>query len=204
MITPQQEKVLALAGVFQAAQLVDDLSRTGHVEESELNTAVYSLTQLQADSTEAVFGQIRHLRLGLNSMIRYLEKNNADKTGLSYVMSILHVQKLLLKNHDMLAVIRTRIEQADHQIKHFGLTGENTIANIASIYTDTISTFNFRIKVTGNVDYLRQDRIANQVRVLLFSGIRSAVLWQQKKGSRFDFIFKRKLLIQTAHELLDR
>ena len=56
--------------------------------------------------------------------------------------------------------------------------------------------------MTGDQGYLQQARIANQVRALLLAGIRSATLWRQVGGSRWQLIFQRKKLAQTVDRLL--
>ena len=94
-------------------------------------------------------------------------------------------------------VIANRLDQAANQLEHFPSNHDNVVANLADIYTDTISTFRFRIQVTGDHNYLTQQRIANQIRVLLFSGIRAAMLWKQFGGSRLHLLFYRKRLLNA-------
>ncbi len=81
------------------------------------------------------------------------------------------------------------------------MTHENVIAGLADIYTDTISTFSFRIQVMGEYQFLQQTRIANQIRTLLFAGVRSAVLWRQLGGNRLKAIYQRTAILETARSL---
>ena len=104
----------------------------------------------------------------------------------------------------MLEVIGVRIEKSQQQAQHFSLIHENVIAGLSDIYTDTISTFSFRIQVLGEYQYLQQARIANQIRALLFAGIRAAVLWRQLGGSRLKIIFKRRQLLNMVSDLLEQ
>ena len=102
----------------------------------------------------------------------------------------------------MLATVGKRLDKAIHQVEHFGSTHDNVIANLADIYTNTLSTFKFRIQVSGDFNYLQQTRISNQIRALLFAGIRSSMLWRQLGGKRWQVIFSRKRLSSEADLLL--
>ncbi len=195
----------ALAGVFQAAALVEQLAKTGYIPSAPFNSSIETLFVQNPDSTLAVFnGDISNIEHGLKVMADLLHhhQNREYPDTLRYVLGILHLQKKLSGNKDMQGLVGQRLEQARHQADHFGVTHDNVIANLASIYTDTLSTFRFRIQVVGDFTYLQQDRIASQVRALLFAGVRSATLWRQVGGTRLQMILGRKRLATTADALL--
>lgn len=198
------DSVIALAGVFQSATLVQQLAKTGHVPNEEFATAVNSLFEQNPQNINDVYGDIKCLHTGLSVLIDTLKRKTSQDSNeaVRYVMGIIHLQRKLMKRNDMLNIIGTRLEQSKKQSEHFEPTHDNVIASLADIYTETISTFSFRIQVTGDYNYLQQKRIANQIRVLLFSGIRSAILWKQMGGSRLHVVLKRKGIIHTAEELL--
>ncbi len=196
---------LALAGVFQAAALVEQLAKTGYIPSEPQLASVGSLLEQNPTSTLSVYGgDTKNLELGLKVMsdILHHHQNRDYPDTLRYVLGILHLQKKMMKRKDMLELIGTRLEQSARQAEHFGITHENVLSNIGSLYSDTISTFKFRIQVTGDFSYLQQTRVANQVRALLFAGIRSATLWRQVGGKRTHVIFGRKRLSSTADEIL--
>jgi len=179
------DSVIALAGVFQSATLVQQLAKTGHVPNEEFATAVNSLFEQNPQNIDDVYGGVKCLHTGLSALIDTLKRKTSqdNNEAVRYVMGVIHLQRKLMKRNDMLNIISTRLEQSKKQSEHFEPTHENVIASLADIYTETISTFSFRIQVTGDYNYLQQKRIANQIRVLLFSGIRSAILWKQMGGS---------------------
>ena len=197
--------VISLAGICQATHLVDQLAKTGYLKTEEFEVAVKSLCNQNPDSTESVFGSAAKLRLGLENLIELLNNHRAPKNTyvLRYVLGVIHLQKRLMRNREMLEIIGTRIETANRQAEHFGISHDNVIANIAEIYTDTISKLPYRIQVSGDHNYLQQQRVANQVRVLLFAGIRATMLWRQNTGSRWQLLFYRKQIAETAQSLLD-
>ncbi|TQV73569.1 high frequency lysogenization protein HflD [Exilibacterium tricleocarpae] len=195
---------IALAGVFQAAALVEQLAKTGYLPTDPYRTCIESLFALNPASTEAVFGGRGNLELGLKVLSDLLQQNRSREHShtLRYVLGILHLQKKLGKQNDMLNIISSRLKQAEQQAEHFSSTHDNVIANLADVYTDTISTFRFRIQVMGDYNYLQQSRIANQVRALLFAGVRAATLWRQVGGNRIQLVLQRRRLFQTADALL--
>ncbi len=195
-------QTIALAAMFQFAGGVGQLAKTGHIKSEEFEVAVKSLfNQNPADALD-VYGGLINLEEGLSFLIANLSrspKRNGD--CIRYVMGILHLQKQLTKNQAMLEVIANRLDKSRLQLEHFEPTHENVIAGLADIYTDTISTFSFRIQVMGEYQYLQQTRIANQIRTLLFAGVRSAVLWRQFGGNRLKAIYQRTSILATAKSL---
>tara|TARA_B100000809_G_C15088850_1_gene512449 strand:+ start:858 stop:1532 length:675 start_codon:yes stop_codon:yes gene_type:complete len=199
-----REITLALAGVFQSAALVERLAKTGCATPAPFKASIESLFQMNPDSTESVYGGINNMELGLSVLADVLHhhKNNDYRESLRYVMGVLHLQKKLSSNNTMLATVGKRLDKATHQVEHFGSIHDNVIANLADIYTNTLSTFKFRIQVSGDFNYLQQTRISNQIRALLFAGIRSSMLWRQLGGKRWQVIFSRKRLSSEADLLL--
>ncbi|MBR9912340.1 MAG: high frequency lysogenization protein HflD [Gammaproteobacteria bacterium] len=200
-----EDQAIALAGVFQAAALVEQLAKTGYLPSAPLGTCMNGLFNQNPASTLDVFGNdLANIELGLKVMSDLLshQQSRDYPNTLRYVLGILHLQKKLLGRQDMLAVIGKRLQQSAQQAEHFGIAHENVMARTAAIYSDTVSTFKFRIQVSGDFSYLQQTRVANQVRSLLLSGIRAATLWRQRGGSRLQVIFQRKKLAVCADDLL--
>jgi len=214
-----RNQVIALAGVAQAAALVDKLARTGSDDSEAFNTLVHGLLETNPASTESVFIDRHHLRLGLNALRQILQQGNTPQTDnseyynysevLRYTLSMVHLERKLTGNKEMLATVGKRLEQVKRQVELFhtndGVSpyrNENVISNIASIYAETVSTFRFRIQVNGNPSHLQQELIVHKIRCLLLCGIRSAVLWKQMGGGRFTILFNRKKHADMAAELL--
>lgn len=201
------DQTLALAGVFQAANLVQQIAHSGQCHESSLETCIRSLFATNPDSTLDVYGgELTDIREGLVTLSSVLSQQSKqqDIEVLRYVLNLVHLESRLNRRPDMLDVIGSRIDQARHTASHFGYTHSNLISNLASVYTDTISTFRQRIQVSGNQAVLQQDENAARVRALLLAGIRSAVLWRQTGGRRWQLIFSRRKVIQHARELADK
>lgn len=200
------DQTLALAGVFQAAALVQQVAHTGQCAESSFETSMRSLFATDPDSTLGVFGELKDLREGLSTLASVLSEQNRkqDIEILRYALNLLHLESKLNRRSDMLEVIGSRIDQARHTAQHFGYSHGNLVANLASIYTDTISTFRMRIQVTGDPGILQREDNAARIRALLLAGIRSAVLWRQCGGRRWQLVFTRRKVTATARELAEQ
>lgn len=200
------EQAMALAGLLQAVTLVDQLAKTGQAHPQSFRSSLSSVLSLNPGSTEEVFGGIENLQLGLQQlrdMLRHRPQPNGPQI-MRYALALLHLQNRMRKDQAMSTVIGDRIEQALRQGQHFGdQLHENVIANLAGIYQDTFSKLNYRIQVIGDAGYLQQTHIANKIRALLLAGIRSAALWRQLGGSRWQLFFKRRKLLREAEALLN-
>jgi high frequency lysogenization protein len=200
-----ENQVMALAGIAQAAALASQIAREGSCDKDAMAGTVHSILMLDSDNCEHIFLDRKHLQLGLKTLRDTFERDGtAGGDILRYCASMLHLQSRVAKNRGMLESIGSRIQQIQKQVSINGSeTHSNIINSIAGLYTDTISTFRFRIQVNGNPQYLQQDNIANQIRTVLLGGIRAVTLWRQMGGSRLDFILKRKAIYKTTLALLE-
>ncbi|WP_097461179.1 high frequency lysogenization protein HflD [Mangrovitalea sediminis] len=199
----QEDRTVALAGVFQAAALVHQIAHRGTCPEATMDSSLMSLFVTNPQSTIDVFGDYYGIRLGLQEMGEVLDRQTSHKDIeiLRYSLNLVHLSGRLRRRKDMLDLIGKRIEQARHTADHFGYTHSNTLSNLASVYLDSISTFSQRIQVTGNPSHLRVDSNAVKIRALLLAGIRSAILWHQTGGRRWQLVFGRQRYIKSARQL---
>jgi high frequency lysogenization protein len=199
-----RDKTLALAGVFQCATLVQQLATKGTVDLHDLSTCISSTLELNPLTTQSVYGKLDNLRTGLYTLIQYLGEQTVqrDPNIARYVISLLHLERKLRKRKAMLETISEGIQRAKKQSEIFGITHDNVIANLAGIYAETVSTIPPKIMVTGDSSVLSNPDNANKIRAILLAGIRSAVLWSQLGGTRWQILFKRRGFIQQAQTLL--
>ncbi|EAT13391.1 high frequency lysogenization protein HflD [Bermanella marisrubri] len=197
---------IALAGLFQAAHLVEQLAKTGQANENDFRTCIESLFQTNPNSIEDIYGGCKsNVKLGFKE-VRFLT-DGKQRTGSSpdvmrYALGILHLEKKLRKNRAMMAKMSGGIEQAKRQLDHFHSNHENLIANLSGLYQETLSTFRFRIHVTGNAQHLRNPATANKIRALLLCAVRSAILWRQMGGRRWQFLFQRNKINKATQQAL--
>lgn len=203
-LTRLHHRTLALAGVIQAAVLVDRVARSGQVDPAAFNAVIHSLFSFDPESPVAVFGSVYNLRPGLQALERILSGDGRAEyqQPIRYAMGILHLQKKLAAEPEMQAVIRSRLQHAEKKLEHFTQDINDISTSIAAIYQDTISHFKYRIQVTGSHQQLQDSNNANKIRALLLAAIRSAVLWRQLGGHRYQLLLSRAALLRTTRELL--
>jgi high frequency lysogenization protein len=206
-ITLQQQRVLALAGITQSAALVYQLALQGSVESDSYHTSIESILITSPESTMAVFGGDKarqNLQLGLITLQQIITRDmpTGQRDIIRYVQGLIHLQARLAKQPQMLQLIAERLTHIRQQAQLFHTTHENVVASIADLYSNTLSTFRFRIQVTGNPLYLNSSYNANKVRTLLMAGIRSVTLWRQMGGSLWKLLFFRSQLQQDITALL--
>lgn len=210
-----KDQTITLAAICQAANLVQQVSRTGRIDENELAILLKSITQTSPENTLAVYGgDIINLKQGLELLINHLgdssDKNNAntqakkvkDPELTRYIISLINLERKLIKQPKKLAELGERIDASKRQLEHYGIASETLISSFASIYSDIISPLGARIQVTGDPNLLKQNENQHKIRALLLSGIRAAVLWRQVGGKRRNILFSRKKIVQNAQYLL--
>jgi len=198
-------RTLALAGVFRAAALVNILANEGTISEDNLRISVESIFKIDPDDVIDVYGNLNNLESGFATLLNQLGKNNNNRNIdiTRYVVSMLFLERQLMKKTRILETLSTGIELATRQSEHFSSAHENVIANLADLYSRTISKLGPRIMVNGEQNYLETTAISNKIRTVLLGGIRSAVLWYQLGGRRWHVIFYRQRYIQKAKEQLE-
>lgn len=200
-----ENQTLAFAGIAQAAALVQQVSRQGIIEDKAvLSTSLNSILVTDPEQTLDIYGSHGDMRLGYQTIIDQLSNSSARKnTELTrYLVGVIALENKLSKRKDLMAMLGERITQVKRQRHHFELLDEQIIASLASVYSDIVSPIGPRIQVTGNPTYLQQPLVQQQIRALLLSGIRSAVLWRQLGGRRLQILFSRKRLVAQAENAL--
>ncbi|MDP1708704.1 MAG: high frequency lysogenization protein HflD [Gammaproteobacteria bacterium] len=204
MIFTYKDRVLALAGIFQACRLVQQAARKNMVDNEALEACLVSIVNVNADTTAAVYGGTQALRLGLRTLQEQLDKGAVprDLELARYVVSVMHLERQLARQPEMLSGIGVAIEATQQKRETMAITHPEVIAQLAAIYSDTISTLAPRIIVQGEEGYLSNPETANKVRALLLAAIRSAWLWHQVGGRRWQLVFGRGAMAREVTALL--
>ena len=201
----QQDKTIALVGIYQAAQLVYDLATKGKVDDQAFAATVNSLFVDNPETTMDVYGDVANIQTGVGVLLAQMSSDQAIQNRnieiTRYVLNLMVLAKKLREDSSPLNNIFSTLETAKAQTEQFGEMHENVIATVARAYSENISTMAPRIMVNGQGGYLQNPRIANKIRALLLSGLRAALLWYQVGGSRWGLIWSRKKYLQTAQSL---
>jgi high frequency lysogenization protein len=199
-----KERTLALAGVFQATELVRQAAHHGTWSGYAASSCLHSLFQLEAESTAEIYGGVAKMRLGVETMLTVLQGDAEHSDSLRYTVGLLQIEKKFRRS----GKLQEEVGRQLHDISGAGLDLEQheredlQAHDISGLYSDTISKLSPRIVVNGKPQYLKNDRTVDWVRTLLMAGLRSATLWNQLGGGRFELMFGRKKIIREAESLL--
>lgn len=202
------DRTLALAALFQAAQLVQHVARRGQAADDDIATSIGSLFHIDAPSTVAIFaeggGDEPVLTTGLRTLIERMGSGSTAEAleVTRYAIALLHLERKLARQPRMLETLRLGLERIRKQADYFSPTHANVIAALGELYQATISTLQPRIMVQGEPTYLADPGRASLIRALLLAGIRAAVLWRQLGGSRWQLFLGRRKILETAQLLL--
>ncbi len=202
------DKTLALAGIFQSVNLVHGLARNGQLDEAEMTTCIESIFVTDPESVTAVYGSIVSLRHGLQAICNHFttqsQREKRDFEVVRYVLACMQLSHKLARRSRVLGQIGAGIARASGQAEQFSSCHDNVLANLADIYTQTISPMTPRIMIKGQPEFLTNPRNVNRIRALLLAAIRSAILWRQCGGRRREFFYRRQRMVERANILLEQ
>lgn len=197
-------QTIALASVVQHVRLIDQLARTGSTDLVELDLSLQQLFIFDYNDTSDAFGELSQIRPGLQLLGELLQRtpNDNAQAVLQYTIALVHLERKVAANKEMLNVIRSRLEHASYRNTHFATDGHTAAENIAGIYQDTLSTLSYRIQVKGNMQHLQDKHTANCIRALLLCAVRALRLWRLEGGSRLKLILGRSRYNDCSQTLL--
>lgn len=200
----RESQTIALCAMFQSTELIEQIASRGQCDQSCFNPLQDTLFTGNASSVESVYGSLEHYRTGMQALLQYLGGQKASTAPYTpyYLLSIMKVARVLMKDSNLSARLSQGLETIAIQREQFQLSAEAVSNRVGGLYQETISTVPPGIQVRGQQVYLQDSDNAARVRVLLLSGIRSAVLWYQKGGGKLQLLFSRKKYVQQAEQWL--
>jgi len=203
-MSTDNDRALALAGVFQAAALTHEIAHRGLADSEPFEASLLSITETDPADVPAVFGGVAGVKTGLQVLLGQLDRapggRNLEITR--YAMTLLQLGERLLKDQTRLGDIGQGIEAAKARLRDYPLAHQNQLALLADIYQRNISTLTPRIMVTGEPLHLQNPDNQNRIRAALLAGVRSAILWRQCGASRWTLLFGRRKLVNAARTLM--
>ncbi len=199
-----RDQTIALAGVYQAATMAHELANSGAIrDQKSWEASLNSLYKLDASSTKDVFdNNMSGLALGYNSLIKSFNKDSYYINVIKYTITLLTLAGKLSNRPDMMDTIEKGLSDSKVLQNPDDPLHPAVVAKLAQIYSKTISQMQPRVIVAGQPFHLKDQAITEKIRAILLAGIRSAVLWKQVGGSQLQLLFKRKIYIEEAKQLL--
>ncbi len=201
-----RDRTLAAAGLFQSVHLVQQVARHGVANAVFLEASLESVFSVDADSPEAVYGGVCGVLDGLKVLVAQLEGKPREINWelVRYALALIRLERRLQGTPRALNGLREGIQSVRRQKDYFSLTHTNTIARLGELYRETLGQLSPTVVVRGEANHLRNEQNAAKVRALLLAGIRSAVLWRQLGGNRWQLYLRRQGYMNTATTLLQQ
>lgn len=224
-LSERQQRTLALAAVFQSAQLAHLLAYGDSVY-GEHPASRYFIASMQAclniqtgtitNRNPLLYFQMADLSCGLQALERSLTQpfSTSPKSRLpqkdlakyptSYALALLQLEKKVYKNPEFIQKIEQMRQQVIKQLSFFDYQylHQNIIANLAQCYSQTASTLKPRIMIKGYSEALKNQQQANMIRAALLTGLQAAHLWRQLGGSSWGFVFGKAKIVMDIRELI--
>ena len=197
-----EPRVLALAGLFQAVGLAQQLANQGRCDETAMEASVASVFRIDAASVSAVYGGVGGVRLGLRSLIGQLDDSNRDMALTQMAVTVMRLERSLARRPELTAKLQEGILATRRQVEHFGQDSPQVIRRLADVYASTLSTLSPRVMVNGHPQHLQQPAVVEKVRANLLAAVRSAVLWRQVGGRQWQIVINRRQGSMLARGLL--
>ena len=199
-----RNRCIALAGMFQAARLVQQTSRAEKRDTAATTACIQSLFVTDPQSVSDVYGSMADLQVGLQILQQQLSSSIArrDLELTGYVITLMHLQRKLSRRDDLVKKISERIDGLKQDAASAASEELELITGLADLYKETVSTLTPRIMVKGDENVLGNSSSQNMIRTLLLAGIRATVLWSQCGGSRIKLIFQRKAMLEECSRML--
>ncbi len=202
----QEDRTLALAGIYQSVKLVQEIARKGSISDVHLSALLETLFRFDVHTVIDVYGDTSSVKKGLQTLDNQLsgKKDNNDIELTRYAIQLLNLEKALKKSPHVMQQLSEQLEKTQAKMEYFDLNHENIIASLADIYQQYVSPLSAKIMIKGEANFLSQASNANKIRALLLAGIRSAVLWRQCGGSRWQLLFSRKDYLESTQKILNK
>ncbi len=199
-----RSRVLALAGMLQALKLVRQIADTGHADGEGERNALDSVFRIDAASAEAVYGgNARSLRGGLLLLRDYFTDRSSDQALPKLGMSVLQIERRFVADDTVARQVLDGIRRLEGIAERQGSIHPDVISKLGQLYADTISHLRPKVIVQGNPHYLQQADVVAEIRALLLAALRSAVLWRQMGGTMWDFVLRKRAMMQAIEAELD-
>lgn len=196
-----KDRVIALAGMLQAVELVQQMANNGQATTRPLAACIDSLFRFDAESAEDIYGGVAELQPGLQRVIAQLDGSSRDTAQTRISMNVMHLERRFVASAQTVETVRAALEDIGRQREHLGPTHPTVLSRLGDLYAERISPLGPRVLVQGNPVYLSQATLVGEVRATLLAALRAAVLWRQSGGSYWDFLLSRRAMADVARSL---
>jgi hypothetical protein len=110
MTDSMDARVLALAGVAQALQQVRRIAETGQSEASLVRTLLDSVFRTDADTPQAVYGQVGDVAPGLRLLHNYFRNQGQDEVLPRLALAVLQLERRFVRDTETSAKVTREVD----------------------------------------------------------------------------------------------
>lgn len=200
-----RQRVIPLGALFQAGLLADQVASQGLRDSRAMAPLMRSILMLDATSADTIYPDRHQLGPGLRLLRDALtgRQRHENFRQVGHALALIQLSRVAARDRAVLSNLRHRLEALVAQQEHFpDLTSREFCHRAAGIYTQTLSTLKYRIRVPGDPRHLQNEDHAATIRALFLAGVRAAFLWQENGGRRWQLMFSRRQLLAEIDYLL--
>ncbi len=204
------DQAIALAGLAQSVRIVQHIAWKGETNQTDFKAVISSLLRIDAKSAIAVYGGSFEVSSGLRLLKQQLDtsNNNKDPEFVGIIINLLSLHKQLSSNTRLMNELSSFMAKLSARYANENYFQDDELfkqllQDCSKAYRETLSKLPKRIQVKGEPRFLKPEENQIQVRAALLCAVRSAFLWRQSGGSRWHFLFKKKVLLETINHLLN-
>ncbi|MED5502755.1 MAG: DUF489 family protein [Pseudomonadota bacterium] len=197
------EQTIALAGLYQACQIVSKIAWNGEYNEQELVPLINCIIKIDSTNTENIYIDVSKLEPGLVYFRKQIVGDIFTRSSETrrYIASLNKLSDTLMSDNSCIKKIQLLLKNFSGESKSM-TTDEKTI-ELSNIYQETLSKFEPRIVVNGENKFLTDENHSSRIRTALFAGVRSVILWRQLGGSKLKLLFLKGQFSKQIDNYLD-
>ena len=197
------EQTIALAGLYQACQIVSKIAWNGEYNEQELEPLINCIIKVDSTNTENIYLNVSKLESGLVYFRKQIVGDIFTRSSETrrYIASLNKLSDTLMSDNSCINKIQLLLKNFSE--KSESMTTDQKTIELSNIYQQTLSKFEPRIVVNGENKFLTDENHSSRIRTALFAGVRSVILWRQLGGSKLKLLFLKGQFSKQIDNYLD-
>jgi high frequency lysogenization protein len=194
---------MSLAGIVQPVQLVVSAATSGMVIQDTFEKCLPSILVQNPSNISDIYHGTADIQVGLRLLHDILDGfNNEHAAILRYSFAVLALERNLAKHPTIKNTLGVELNRIEQLTQREELHTDQLVAQLADVYESTLGALSPRIRIEGNRNHLENRANVQKIRALLLSAVRSAVLWHQLGGRRWQLLLQRSSLSKSIRNLI--
>ena len=203
MISVTRDQTIALAGLYQALSLTQQVARNGDMTNSCLPATLESILKIDSDHYLEVYGATQSLTLGLR-MLHETVENRHDPDAIErtrHAVSLMYLESRLHADTQAAGALGDDIRRIATLYDSQTTPVTELAQDLGRMYQEHISPLGPKVIIKGNPSYLNLDEYAGMIRALLLAAIRAIALWRHAQGKRWSLLIARASILKNIEAL---